>query len=95
MGDVEKGQEIDPLQDEGVGEFDADADTEAEVSLDDTVEGEAAVGQDAGIEDPVCFLFWLDLPCENTNVTLLETPDSTGKHSTFSKNTRKHHCFVV
>lgn len=54
MGDVEKGQEIDPLQDEGVGEFDADA--EAEVSLDDTVEGEAAAGQDAGIEDPVCSL---------------------------------------
>ncbi|XP_053401624.1 polyadenylate-binding protein 2-B-like [Mercenaria mercenaria] len=51
MGDVENGQEIDPLQDDqddGVGEFDADA----EVSLDETGETEAAAGQDAGIEDP-------------------------------------------
>ena len=52
MGDVENGQEIDPLQEDqdGVGDFDADA----EVSLDETVEAEAAAGQDAGIEDPVC-----------------------------------------
>lgn len=53
MGDVDNGQEIDPLQDDGVGDFDAEA--EGEVSLDDTTEGETAAGEgqeDAGIEDP-------------------------------------------
>lgn len=53
MADVDNGQEIDPLQDEAVGDFDADA----EVSLDDPGdnEGEVEGGQEAedGIDDPV------------------------------------------
>lgn len=53
MADTENGQELDSLQDEGVGDFDADAD----VSLDDGAEqdGEADGdhGADAAVEDPV------------------------------------------
>lgn len=56
MADDENGHEIDPLQDESVGEFDA----EAEVALDDTVENEPDADEEAGqeegvdaVEDPV------------------------------------------
>lgn len=49
MADVENGQEIDPLQDENVADFDADA----EVSLDETGDSEVVAGQDTSIEDPV------------------------------------------
>ncbi|XP_052817672.1 polyadenylate-binding protein 2-A-like isoform X2 [Mya arenaria] len=50
MADEENGQEVDPLQDDSVGDFDADA----EVSLDDPVDndGDGDVEADAGIEDP-------------------------------------------
>lgn len=50
MTDVDNGTEIDPLQDESVGNFDADA----ELSLDDPGEneGEGEAGQEE-VEDPV------------------------------------------
>jgi len=64
MTDVDNGQEIDPLQDENVGEFDADADADVGLSLDDPVEneGDAEAGQDEGaemVEDPVSILLCL------------------------------------
>lgn len=53
MGDVENGQEVDPLQDDSVGDLESgDFDADAEVTLDDAGETEASGGQDAGIEDP-------------------------------------------
>lgn len=57
MGDVENGNEVDPLQDDGVGEIDTgDFEGENEEALEETAEDagetEASGGQDAGIEDP-------------------------------------------
>ena len=60
MADAENGQELDPLQDDSVGDFNDDA----EVSLDDPVDGEGDVGGEAELEDPVStpnvFLFYLN-----------------------------------
>lgn len=66
MTDVDNGTEIDPLQDESVGNFDADA----ELSLDDPGEneGEGEAGQEE-VEDPVSptdcvFILWGICICE-------------------------------
>ncbi|XP_052232197.1 polyadenylate-binding protein 2-like isoform X2 [Dreissena polymorpha] len=52
MADTENGQDLDTLQDDGVGDFDADAD----VSLDDGAENDGETdgdhGADAAVEDP-------------------------------------------